>query len=157
MSLPSLSGALSSSSDDEECDEFTLMNRDEEGKGLGQCSMVCMDSELLAAARDVERLSEAISHRDGVIQELTWLRKREKEEFEQRKHDMYAEMRMLQGMVQSLKIKLQGEREKVRLAMSRKASANVPYDLPECDDLKGADFPSSFISKRSFMSSSKFS
>lgn len=88
--------------------------------------MVCSDNELLAAARDAERLSEAITHRDGVIQELTQLRKREKEEFEQRKNEMYAEMRMLRGMVQSLNTKLQQEREKYRQASMKSKKTALP-------------------------------
>jgi predicted RNase H-like nuclease (RuvC/YqgF family) len=130
MSLPSLSGTVSSS-DEEELDGFIQIARDGEEK----CDIVCLDSELLAAARDVERLSEAINRREKVISELTHLRMKEKEEFEQRKNELHAEMRMLRGMVQSLNVKLQSEREKRRQVMSRKFSRQSDCEFLSCDGL----------------------
>lgn len=131
MSLPSLSGTVSpTGSDEEELDGFTQMTRDGEEK----CDIVCLDSELLAAARDVERLSEAVNQRERIISELTHLRKKEREEFEHRKNELHAEMRMLRGMVKSLNVKLQSEREKRRQAMSRKSSTQPPCEFLHCDE-----------------------
>ena len=154
MSSPSLCGAVSSTgnSDDEEYDGMALITQDD-GFFQESCDIVYLNNELLAAARDVERLSEAILqrdeailekeeailqrdeaivHRDDIIKELSRLRNKDKEDFEQRKNEMQAEMRMLRGMVQSLNLKLQGEREKRRQAMSRKFSAQS-----ECEFLPG--------------------
>jgi hypothetical protein len=72
-------------------------------------------SELMAAQRDAERLCDAIRHREEIIASLTELRRRDKEMFEDSKRNMQAEMRMLQGMIQSLNLKLQKEKAKNRL------------------------------------------
>ena len=60
---------------------------------------------------------------------------KEKEEFEQRKNELHAEMRMLRGMVQSLNVKLQSEREKRRQVMSRKFSRQSDCEFLSCDGL----------------------
>ena len=81
-------------------------------------------SELMAAQRAAERLCDAIRHREEIIASLTELRRRDKEMFEDSKRNMQAEMRMLQGMIQSLNLKLQKEKAKNKLERKESSMKN---------------------------------
>lgn len=81
--------------------------------------------ELMAVQRDAERMEEAVAHRDAVISKMSSLRRVEKEGFEETKHNLLAEVALLQGMIHKLRLRLQEEKKKNR-ELQRKCSKRHP-------------------------------